>query len=239
MNLKTTVGIVLGAAAIALPVSAQLFTENYDVTSGAPIGGSGQLGPSSAGAGSYGFFFTPTANLTLTEIGIFDLGGFSSGTARVELWAQGGVTPVDSLTANLSDAGSGGDGNANFEYIHYNGFSDSLTSGVQYALIWRDFAGGNGNPATAQYLGAKDGSTDPSSLVTTASYAITLDHKFSHLGLGLTGSPFIDFASIAAYSTPNLSVNMTLAAAVPEPSTYAAISGLGLLGFAALRRFRR
>jgi hypothetical protein len=34
-------------------------------------------------------------------------------------------------------------------------------------------------------------------------------------------------------------VNMTLAAAVPEPSTYAAISGLGLLGFAALRRFRR
>jgi hypothetical protein len=53
-----------------------------------------------------------------------------------------------------------------------------------------------------------------------------------------TQNPFT--VGFGSYVTPDATVNIILSsAAVPEPSAYAAVAGLGLVGFAALRKFRR
>jgi len=73
-------------------------------------------------------------------------------------------------------------------------------------------------------------------------FGSALNQEFNHTSAGFSANPYTDPSSFSVYNgaTVFLGANMEIGpAAVPEPSTYAAISGLGLLGFAALRRFRR
>ena len=218
MNLKTTIGLLLGAAAVALPASAQvvdLYTET------------GTAVNANQGAGNYGVEFTPNQNISVTQLGAFDFGSFSSGSATINIWKSGDLSPVATASVSLA----GGDATpATWDYVFVSITPVTLTSGVSYVLQWQGNTGSGSQPLNG---------SGPRTQNTTY---LSLDHEFKHVGSGFSANPYTDPSSFSLYtgSTVFLAANMEIGpAAVPEPSTYAAISGLGLLGFAALRRFRR
>ena len=215
MNLKTILLSVAGASVIAAPVMAQVYTKGADVGGGI------------SAVTTYGVFFQPTVDLSLTDLGAFAYQGFSSGDMTVAVWKTGDASPLASVTINFSGASVGQSG-----WTFYLAKADkglpftpvTLSAGVEYALVE--------TPSGTQYRAA-------SSSVVEDSSNLTFTHLFNP-GSGFTAgnNPFT--GGLTSYSTPEASVTMVLSpVSVPEPSAYAAVAGLGLVGFAALRKFRR
>lgn len=72
--------------------------------------------------------------------------------------------------------------------------------------------------------------TSTDTLYTVALPAITTDELFIRVAFSSSG--------VDAVAIDHVAINATAIAAIPEPSSYAAIAGTALLGFAALRRRR-
>lgn len=180
-------------------------------------------------AGTYGITFVVNAgaDLSLTSVGLFDYGTYGVGIGTINLWKDGDVTPTFSTTIDLETQGS----NA-FDYIMKSITPVALQAGFEYALVWQNNTGSTTQPY------ANGGVTQDS----TGAYSkITPTHIFNLTGTPFDTNPLNTIASLSTYSVPYASVNMILTdnSAVPEPSEYAAVAGLGLVAFAAFRKFRR
>ena len=120
---------------------------------------------------------------------------------------------------------------ASFNFIMKSISPVPLQAGVEYALVWQNNTGSNTQPY------ANGGVTQDSS---GAYSKITLSHVFNLNGAPFDTNPLNAVSALSTYGIPYASVNMVLVDnAVPEPSEYAAFTGLGLVAFAALRKFRR
>ena len=198
---------------MAAPAMAQVFTK------------AGSVGGGISTTTTYGVFFQPTVDLSLTDLGVFAYQGYSSGNMTVAVWKSGDVAPLASVTINFSGSDLGQSSWTFYRAVADKGLSltpITLTAGVEYALVE--------TPSGTQYRAS-------SANVSTDSSNLTFTHLFNPGGAFTPGNnPFT--AGFTAYSTPEASVTMVVSP-VPEPSVYAAVAGLGLVGFAALRKFRR
>jgi hypothetical protein len=170
-------------------------------------------------AGTFGMVFTPDSELMVTELGAFDFGSYSTGSATVELWRSGDSSSLASASVDLS---GGTATSESWTFVYANISAVPLHAGVQYALVWHDNIGYAGQPLSV-----------PASLTTTPGSGVTVTHAFNHVGLGLSGNPLDDIASLTASSPGNFqvkaTVDMTLSpAAVPE-SEYAIPAMAGVM----------
>ncbi len=218
MNLKTILTVTAGVALAAAPAMAQVYTKT------------GSVGANSiAAASTYGVFFTPTTDVSVTDLGAFAYQGYSNGNVDVAIWKSGDASPLAHVTLAFSSGDTLlGESGARFYFANADkslGFSPvTLTAGVSYALVE--------TPSGTQYR-------SPGVNVVEDSTNLSFTSLFNPGGSFTAGNnPFT--GALTAYSTPEGSVSMVIGpAAVPEPSAYAAVAGLGLVGFAALRKFRR
>lgn len=217
MNLKTILMSVAGASVIAAPVMAQVYTKT------------GSVGGGISAVTTYGVLFQPAVNVSVTDLGAFAYRGYSSGSMNVAIWKSGDATPVAQVTLTFN-SGDGDIGQTGWRYYFANadqslGFSPvTLSAGVEYALVE--------TPSGTQYRAS-------SSNVSQDSTNLQFNHLFNP-GPSFTAGNNPYTGSFTSYSTPEASVTMIISpVAVPEPSAYAAVAGLGLVGFAALRKFRR
>jgi hypothetical protein len=190
----------------------------------------GTAGPNAGSpAGTYGMTFVVNsgADLSLTSVGLFDYGVYGVGVGTINLWKDGDVTPTFSTTIDLDAQGT-----AAFDYIMKSITPVALQAGFEYALVWQNSTGSSFQPYANG--GVSQNSTGVYSKITPT-------HVFNFTGTPFDTNPLNTISALSTYSVPYASVNMILIdnSAVPEPSEYAAVAGLGLVAFAAFRKFRR
>lgn len=216
MNLKSIFVTAAAVAAFSVPAMAQLYTM-------------GTAGPNAnSPAGTYGITFhvNTGVDLSITGVGLFDYGIYGTGIGTISLWRDGDLTPLFTTTIDLDT-----DGSTAYDFIMKSVTPINLNPVDEYALVWRNNSGSLSQPY------ADSGLTQNSTGVYNQ---VGFAHIYNHTGAPFDTSPFLDVGSLGAYSVPFASVNMVLApTAVPEPSEYAAVAGLGLVAFAAFRKFRR
>ena len=120
----------MGAAAVALPAAAQI-VDLY--TEGAPLANANQP------AGTYGVEFTPSQNISVTQLGAFSFSTFSSGSATISIWKSGDVSPVATASIVLGTPGV-------FDFLFQSITPVTLTSGVAYVLEWQGNTGSGTQP---------------------------------------------------------------------------------------------
>ncbi len=209
----------LGALAAAVGVTASLNAQVFGVTA-AQVANTYQF------AGTFGMVFTPDSELMVTQLGAFDFGSYSTGSATVELWKSGDSSSLAAASVDLSGGTATSD---TWTFVYANISAVPLHAGVQYALVWHNNSGYVDQPLSV-----------PASLTTTPGSGVTVTHAFNHVGLDLSGNPLDDAASFTASSPGNFqvkaTVDMTLSpAAVPE-SEYAIPAMAGVM--ALLQAFR-
>lgn len=219
MNLKSFLTTAAGLSLIAAPAVAQVYIET---------GWSGGFSSNSTIAVS----FTPSSDASITDVGVFQYTGYTSATVQVSVWEQGVSSPLESISIALTPAtlATPQISGFNFNYVFANkdlslSFTPvPLTAGHHYAVSVYGTAGTyrsnpNGSGTESPGVLTLSGTYNPGSVVATNPF----DGGFSAYTGNLGGLNMIVGGAIA----------------VPEPSTYAAVAGLGLVGFAALRKFRR
>lgn len=184
--------------------------------------------PRSDGAYTVGNTFTVSSasNLEVTALGVMDvsLDGFL-GTVQVGLWNASGTTLLASITSGFN-SGNTTVGNYRFQTL---GAPVTLTANTTYLIGALVGGPGNGNFETfVDNNGAAAISTTPAA----ATY-LTLGASVFNIGATLAAPTTAGGAPVGRWGPANLQFS-----AVPEPSTYAALFGLGALGFAAWRRRR-
>lgn len=183
-------------------------------------------------AGTYGFTFTPDQSLVVTQLGAFDFGAYSSGSATIELWKTGDVSSLAAASVSL-EGGTTSSESWVFRYAAISGIT--LQPGIEYALVWHDNLGQAAQPLSI-----------PSALTAIPGSGITITHTYNHSGTGLSGNPLLDGGSFGSSTPGDIqikgSVDMTMspAAHVPE-SEYAipAMAGVALLLHAYRSRSRK
>ncbi len=212
-------GLFVGGSGLLLAVQAQVFNVNP-----------GSVVNAEQAAGTYGMVFTADADAQVTELGAFDFGSYSSGTANIQLWRQGDASALASATVDLS---GGTDSSATWKFVFTSISPVSLQSGVQYALVWSNNAGQAVQPMSQAVA-----------LSVVSNPGISITQSFNHSGLGLVGNPLDDSASLSFSSNSNLqikaSVDLVISpAAVPEPAETLAVTAGGLFLFQWMRRAGR
>lgn len=208
-HFKTSVGLAGLAFAAALGVSAQAQVI-YDST------GSGVAGYLSVATGGplADSFTSPATATKLTGVSLLLTGGGGSGGLQVALYTSTGTPSPDSLVAVLG------------------GISDSsITSAGSYSLslVSQPVL----SPNTRYWVGL----VDPFSAGT-----ISWGYAAANTGVGVSGEYWLDKNQGVTLNGPgaNTPYSMTITvSAVPEPSAYAGLAGLGLVGWSLLRRVRR
>lgn len=210
----------LGAASgLVLATQAQVFNVNP-----------GSVVNAEQAAGTYGIVFTADADAQVTQLGAFDFGVYSSGTANIQLWREGDSSALASSSIDLS---GGTDSPATWKFVYAAISPVSLQAGVRYALVWRDNVGQAAQPMT-----------QATALSVVSNPGISITQSFNHTGLGLVGNPLDDSGSLSFSSNSSLqikgSVDLVIGpAAVPEPAETLAVTAAGLFLFQWIRRARR
>jgi hypothetical protein len=173
------------------------------------------------------FIVSALSDLQVTGLGVMDVAsdGFL-GTVQVGLWDSTGTNLLASITSGFS-AGNPTVGNYRFQTL---GAPVTLTANTTYligALI-----GGPGNGNFETFID----NSGAAAITTTSAAAtyLTLGNSTFNVGAALAAPTTSGGTPIGRWGPANLQF-----AAVPEPSTYAALAGLGALGFAVLRRRRQ
>ena len=219
MNLNSILMTAAGLSLIAAPAMAQVYIETG-------------WGGGSASNSTIGISFTPSADASITDVGVFQYTGYTTATVQVSVWEQGVSTPLESISIGLTPGTVAAPqvSGFSFNYVFANrdlslSFAPvALTAGHNYALTVYGTAG------TYNANNSGTGTEAPGVLSLTGTY---------NPGSIDSSNPFD--TGFAAYTSNLGAVNMILggAIAVPEPSAYAAVAGLGLVGFAAFRKLRR
>lgn len=165
-------------------------------------------------AGTYGFTFTTDAQLAVTQLGAFDFGAYSSGSASIELWKTGDSSSLAAASVNL-DGGTTNPDSWVFRYAQISRVT--LEPGVEYALVWHDNSGESSQPLSI-----------PTALTGLPNTGITITHTFNHSGIGLSGSPLADGDSIGASTPSDLQIkgSVDMIATVHLPESEYAIPGM-------------
>jgi len=219
MNLKSILMSAAGLGLIAAPAMAQVYIET------------GWAG-GSASNNTIGVSFTPSADASITDVGVFQYTGFTTATVQVSVWEQGVPAALETISIALTPGVVAAPqvSGQSFNYVFASkdlslSFTPvGLTAGHNYALT----VYGTSGTYNANVNGT--GTEAPGVLSLTGTY---------NPGSVSSSNPFD--TGFAAYTGNLGAVNMILggAIAVPEPSAYAAVAGLGLVGFAAFRKLRR
>jgi len=216
------VGLYVAAASIVGSLQAQLY--NFDIT----VGSLDSYGP---GAGVYG-----------TSGSVWNtLGRSTSPTALALVNDSGGSSPVTVTYVRNDGYGSGNTGTfGNLGYSHTRSGAvtlNGLTPGALYDLVIYNATSigvlATSNPSFTVGASTKTatGGSDWSSLTAGVNYV-----EFT--GVAASGGGSLSFAPAA--TNPWWSAfQLRSTAAVPEPSTYGIMVGVGLMGFTAMRRLRR
>jgi hypothetical protein len=172
--------------------------------------------PLSVGPGTAGFEFTANQPLTLRTLGVFDefADGVLSSSHAVGIWNATTKALVAQATVTPTSTLQGGFFWVNLAAPITLQSGTSYRIGAQYGDI--DFDLARGNVATV-----------------TADSRITLRDAYLSTGVGF-GFPDLNVSGANhGFFGPNAGFQ-----AVPEPSAYALAGGIGLLAFAAFRRWR-
>jgi hypothetical protein len=202
------------ATSIAMRCAAQVYT----------LSGASAAGDSNSN--TYGVTFTPSVPVTISDLGAFVYGTYTSGDISISIWKQGDTVALSTTTLHIAQAQNYNGFNFVFENADLGGsFAPvNLSAGIRYAVVLTP-SGGTFYRAPGTYT-----TQDP-----TAS-GINLDGLFNP-GSVYTTNPLS--TTISTYSTPAGGVNFVVAPTpVPEPSDLAAGAALGLAAFAAWRKVR-
>lgn len=166
-----------------------------------------------AGTGVVGMNFSVTTAIDVTQLGFYGDAMGGGDTPWVALFdASNMSTPLASITTYASTNG--------WQYIAL-GAPVTLTVGNTYRIV---------APAywSPRYPDASGFTFGPE--ISSVSFS-------APTGWGGWGTP--SFGSVATATMPNVTGNFQYTvSAIPEPSTYAALAGLGVLGMAVVRRRR-
>ena len=188
---------------------------------------SGAAASGDSNSNTYGVTFTPSVPVTITDLGAFVYGTYTSGDISISLLKQGDTLALATTTLHISGSQSYNGYNFVFENADLGGsFAPvNLSAGLRYAVVLTP-SGGSFYRAPGTYI-----TQSPSAS------GIKLDGLFNP-GSVYTTNPLS--TTISTYTTPAGGVNFIVAPSpVPEPSGMAAVAGLGLAAFAAWRKVRR
>jgi len=160
--------------------------------------------------GALGFTFTPTANLSVTEVGFFDNSTYAN--PLVSFWSDTGSV----LTSHTFAAGTSS------RLMVYDSFSFNLNAGVQYSFVLQDGALSSGNTVLGEVFshGGGFGIGDFTVASELADYA--------YQAFDSTGA-LLDENADAYVKGPNFRYVV-----VPEPTSMVLIS-LAIVGFGLMR----
>ena len=224
--------LLVSGALLGLTAEGALFEKASDV--GPSVGHT---------AGTFGFYFTPNVDLYVTRLGVFDYSSYSTGSALVEVWKAGDVSPVTSASITFSGSNTS---EASFNYTFANvAGSPVLTAGVNYLVVWVDNTGSASQPfadgvhAQVNYPIGDYAPANPAEGILRLNYSYIYDG--GTLG---SGNPWDKQhvagweKSVIAGSPSYMDVNIDVVA-VPEPVETGAAVGLLFLGLACIRRARQ
>ncbi len=203
------------AASISIRGAAQVYTL------------SGAAGTGDSNPNTYGVTFTPSVPVTISDLGAFVYGTYTSGDIAISIWKQGDTVALSTTTLHINQAQNYNGFNFVFDNADLGGsFAPvNLDAGIRYAVVLTP-SGGTFYRAPGTYI-----------TQTPAASGINLDGIFNP-GSVFTTNPLA--TTISTYSTPPGGVNFIVAPTpVPEPSGLAAGAALGLTAFAAWRKVRR
>jgi autotransporter-associated beta strand protein len=198
----------------------------YVVNSGATLGGTGTIRPYDTASGGVMIDVKSGAIVAPGDAGIGTLTFDQSASARTNLWMSSGATFSFELGAGVTADKIAFIGNAG---VTEAGFSSTVINFTDLTA---------GSLSTGDYLLFDgDSNTNYSGLTLGGAFAgASVSGTAISSGLGI-GTGLSGYTSSTLFVSGNdIYVNVS---AVPEPSTFAALAGLGALGLASQRRRRR
>lgn len=181
------------------------------------------------GAWSYGWMDTSFSTFTLyTQTSPFDPGhiGWKNTALDMAIWRNDGTnTDYGVAPGQLTLSPGTGSEASVLRWIAPAGVSGPMQVSGEF------FAGDINSPAIAIFGG--ETKTIESTLF-SGTNAGTFDFSVT-----VAPGDMLNFAVYGLYSYGNTPLTLTITSAIPEPSTYAALCGVGALGLALWRRWRR
>ncbi len=233
----------LWMAAVILPAAADTSPALFE--KGSPVGPSVGQTP-----GSYGFYFTPNQDVRVAALGAFNYSSYSSGSALVEVWMQGAVSPETSAIVPLGGTGTD-EGSFDYTFTTLAGPAQAtLTAGTHYILIWKDNQGTAVQPFADGVHAVVNGPIAQYDVPTSTPGLLTLNYSYSFIlptspppsliGINPWDEQHVNgwSKSIINGDPTEMSVNIEVVALPELPGTGLLVAA-ALGGLAIIRRFAR
>jgi len=181
---------------------------------------------------------TATGALNWGAVGTIQAGDGSIQTYASSKWTTAGVFGTQNTTA-YSPVSALGTANTKTTSIYsgFNGVNPAATFGTSITIAGSSLSSwaANGGNTGSSFVGQYSNTAFSNLAKPLASQTYAASDLYNLVGLSADGNTPASVNFLGTFSLSNSGV-LSFTAAIPEPSTYAAILGVATLGFAALRR---